>query len=73
WQAGADYVLVGWVQKVSNLILNVNAGVREVQNGREILARSVDMRGNTDPSWQRAVTRLARDVIARLKEKTSTR
>lgn len=72
-QAGADYVLVGWVQKVSNLILNVNAGVREVQNGREILARSVDMRGNTDPSWQRAVTRLARDVIARLKEKTSTR
>ena len=27
---GADYVAVGWVQKVSNLILNINLAVRDV-------------------------------------------
>jgi hypothetical protein len=63
---GADLVLVGWVQKVSNLILNVNAGVRDVQTERVLLIRSVDMRGNTDASWERAARRLAQDIRERL-------
>ena len=65
-QAGADYVLVGWVQKVSNLILNVNAGIKDVKSGEFVLTRSVDLRGNTDPSWIRAVKRLAADLHTRL-------
>lgn len=65
-QAGADYVLVGWVQKVSNLILNVNAGIKDVARGEYLLIRSVDLRGNTDPSWIRAVKRLAADLHTRL-------
>jgi hypothetical protein len=59
---GADLVLVGWVQKVSNLILNVNAGVRDVGSGRILLIRSVDMRGDNDSSWRRAARRLAQEV-----------
>ncbi len=65
-QAGADYVLVGWVQNVSNLILNVNAGIKDVNSGELVLTRSVDLRGNTDPSWIRAVKRLAADLHTRL-------
>jgi Protein of unknown function (DUF2380) len=65
-QAGADYVLVGWVQKVSNLILNVNAGIKDVKSGEYLLTRSVDLRGNTDSSWIRAVKRLGADLHTRL-------
>jgi hypothetical protein len=62
---GAELVAVGWVQKVSNLIINLNLGIKRVADGRTLLIRSVDMRGNTDESWQRAARRLARDVLER--------
>jgi Protein of unknown function (DUF2380) len=50
---GADFVAVGWVQKVSNLILNINLQVRDVRSGRLVAAGSTDIRGNTDESWRR--------------------
>ena len=51
----ADLALLGWVQKVSNLIINLNVTIREVP-GRELaFAASVDIRGNTDESWQRGI------------------
>lgn len=59
---GVDYVAVGWVQKVSNLILNVNIEVREVATDRIALVKSVDMRGNNDESWTRAVRFMVRDM-----------
>jgi len=59
---GTDLVLVGWVQKVSNLILNLNAGVKAVRTGRILMIRSVDLRGNTDDSWARAARRLAQEI-----------
>jgi len=50
-----------WVQKVSNLILNINlemrAGVGVVR-----YRGSVDIRGNTDESWLRGVRRLAENL-----------
>ncbi len=57
-ELGADLVALGWVQKVSNLILNVNLQVREVATGRLVEAGSVDIRGNTDESWRRGVVYL---------------
>lgn len=57
--AHARYVLFPWVQKVSNLILNVNAEVRAAGDGSLIASRSVDIRGNTDRSWKRGVLALA--------------
>ncbi len=59
---GAHYVAVGWVQKVSNLILNVNIEIREVATNRVALVKSVDMRGNNDESWIRAVRYLVCDI-----------
>jgi Protein of unknown function (DUF2380) len=52
-ELGADFVAVGWVQKVSNLILNFNLQVRSVASGVIVAAGSVDIRGNTDVSWRR--------------------
>lgn len=60
---GADRVLVGWVQKVSNLILNINLQIEDVATGRVILNKSVDLRGNTDESWRRGIAYLVRDMV----------
>ena len=46
-------MVIGWVQKVSNLILNLNLQVRDVESGAIVSAASVDIRGNTDKSWRR--------------------
>lgn len=55
---GAELAAVGWVQKVSNLILNVSMQVRKVETGELVRAGSVDIRGNTDESWRRGITYL---------------
>ena len=52
--AGAELVLTGWVQKVSNLIININATLYDVQRGKAVAGGSVDMRGNTDRTWRAA-------------------
>ncbi|MBO0717997.1 MAG: DUF3280 domain-containing protein [Rhizobiales bacterium] len=64
-QLGADFAVSGWVQKVSNLILNMNIMVRDAKTARVISLKSVDMRGNTDESWSRAIDWLVRnDLLA---------
>lgn len=52
---GADFVLVGVVQKVSNLILSMNLVMRDVETGEVARARVVDIRSNTDQSWTRGM------------------
>jgi Protein of unknown function (DUF2380) len=54
-ELGADVAVIGWVQKVSNLILNINAVIRSTATGDILSAGSVDIRGNTDESWTRGV------------------
>jgi hypothetical protein len=60
---GADLYITGTVQKVSNLILNVNVYLHDAQSGRLITAASVDMRGNTDESWSRATHYLVKERL----------
>ncbi len=50
---GAQQSVVVWVQKVSNLILNLNVVIKEVDTGKVVRTAFVDIRGNTDRSWQR--------------------
>ncbi len=63
----ADLEAFGWVQKVSNLILNINLEVHEVLSGRLVDAGSVDIRGNTDESWRRGLDYLLKNRIFRTK------
>ncbi|MFD1333573.1 DUF3280 domain-containing protein [Methylopila musalis] len=55
---------VAWieVQKVSNLILNLNVYIRPVEGG-PARVRSVDIRGNTDETWSRAMRYLVRNYV----------
>jgi hypothetical protein len=62
-KAGADRILLAWVQKVSNLILNINIEVRDANTGQVVLAKSVDLRGNTDQSWQRGIDFIVRGMV----------
>lgn len=62
---GADRVLIGWVQKVSNLILNINLRIEDTATGAVLLSKSADLRGNTDTSFRRGVSYLVQDMIDR--------
>jgi hypothetical protein len=57
---GAELSITGTVQKVSNLILNINLYVRVVATKAPLVAMSVDIRGNTDESWSRGLDYLVR-------------
>ena len=60
---GADLAMTGTVQKVSNLILNINLYLRDAESGKRLKAMSVDIRSNTDKSWSRGVSYLVRNRI----------
>ena len=62
-ELGADLAMTGVVQKVSNLILNINLYLRDVHTGQLVAAASADMRGNTDESWSRATAYLVRNRL----------
>jgi hypothetical protein len=62
-QAAAD--LIAWirVQKVSNLILNMNVYMEDVVTKKMLLVSSVDLRGNTDESWSRTLAYLIKNSV----------
>ncbi|SNB70520.1 Protein of unknown function [Arboricoccus pini] len=60
---GASEAGMGWVQKVSRLILNINLQIREVDSGRLVKRGSVDIRGDTDESWRHGIDYLMRNRI----------
>ena len=51
------------VQKVSNLILNMNIYRARRAYRQLITAMSADFRGNTDKSWSRATSYLVRNRL----------
>ena len=60
-EVGAEIAVTGTVQKVSNLILNINVYVAG-EDGTE-RAFSADIRGNTDESWRRGLDWLIRNRL----------
>ena len=67
-KAGAQYAAYGWIQKVSNLIMNVNVIIEDADTGRQVKAGSADMRGNTDESWQRGLRYLMNERLFRTED-----
>jgi Protein of unknown function (DUF2380) len=62
-QIGADLAITGVVQKVSNLILNMNVYLRDTHTGQLVTSMSADFRGNTDESWARTMSFLLRNRL----------
>ncbi|MEA1650021.1 DUF3280 domain-containing protein [Nitrospirillum sp. BR 11164] len=62
-RAGATVAVIAWVQKVSNLILNLNISIRDAATGQILKGGSVDIRGNTDESWDRGLRFLLEEHV----------
>lgn len=61
--AGAELAMTATVQKVSNLILNLNVYLRAAGTGKLVRAMSVDIRGNTDETWLRGIRWLVKNRL----------
>lgn len=59
----ADYAAWIVIQKVSDLILNINVYMADVATGKLAFVHSVDIRGDTDESWTRGVTYLVKNYL----------
>lgn len=62
-ELGGDRVAWLVVQKVSNLILNLNVYVGDVPGHKLTFVHSVDIRGNTDESWTRGMNYLVKNYV----------
>ena len=62
-QLGADYAAWIVVQKVSDLILNLNVYMADIADRKLTFVHSVDIRGNTDESWARGITYLVKNYL----------
>ncbi len=60
---GAQLAITGEIQKVSSLILNINLYIREVGGEGRERAYSVDIRGDTDESFDRGVRYIVRHNV----------
>ena len=62
-ELGADYAAWIVVQKVSDLILNINVYMGDVAARKLAFVHSVDIRGDTDESWTRGITYLVKNYL----------
>ncbi|NNF79266.1 MAG: DUF3280 domain-containing protein [Rhizobiales bacterium] len=60
---GADYVVLGVVYKVSNLILEIHLYLRDVKTGQVLNHMHTNIRGNTDNSWLRGLRWLIKNRL----------
>ncbi|MFC7052021.1 DUF3280 domain-containing protein [Hansschlegelia quercus] len=62
-ELGAEQVAWIEVQKVSNLILNINVYIKDVKTDKLFFVKSVDIRGNTDESWEHSMKYLIKHYM----------
>jgi hypothetical protein len=62
-ELGADTAAWIVIQKVSNLILNINVYMADVATAKLAFVHSVDIRGDTDESWTRGITYLVKNYL----------
>lgn len=62
-QLGVDLVAWVTVQKISNLILNMNFYLADVATNKMAFLKSVDIRGNTDETWARSMKYLLNNYL----------
>ena len=63
-RAGADYVLVTWVQKESRLIVMINMALIDVAHpDRPARGGSIDLRGDTDETWLAGASQLLERTV----------
>jgi Protein of unknown function (DUF2380) len=53
-RAGADRVMIGWIFKMSSLVLTLHIAIKDVATGKQLYARAFDFRGDNETAWRRA-------------------
>lgn len=61
-RAGARYVLVGWIYKMSTLVLTLHVDIKEAETGRSVYARVFDFRGDNEKAYAHAVRTMVRSL-----------
>ncbi|MDH3742794.1 MAG: DUF3280 domain-containing protein [Hyphomicrobiales bacterium] len=59
----ADYAVLGFVYKVSNLILEIHLYLRDAKTGAVVNHMHTNIRGNTDESWLRGLRWLIKNRL----------
>ncbi|MEJ2461167.1 MAG: DUF2380 domain-containing protein [Candidatus Thiodiazotropha sp.] len=61
-QAGGDKVMVGWIYKMSLLILTLHIEIKDVESEQTLLSKAYDFRGDNEKAWLRAANYMVRDL-----------
>lgn len=67
----ANYVLVGWIYKVSSLILALHIDMKDAMTGKTIYARVFDFRGDNEQAYTHAAKALVRSLTDELPMRSS--
>ncbi len=62
-ELGVEHIAWIRIQKVSNLILNMNVYIANVETEKMTFVRSVDIRGNTDETWAHSIKWLIKRYV----------
>ncbi len=65
-RAGARYVLIGWIYKMSTLILTLHIDLKDVETGQTVYARVFDFRGDNARAYAHAVKTMVRSLAESL-------
>jgi hypothetical protein len=63
-RVGARYVLIGWIYKVSTLVLTLHIDIKDVTTGKPIYARVFDFRGDNERAYQHAAKIFVRSLVS---------
>jgi len=61
--AGADFLLVGGIHKMSTLVQWAKAEVIDLRSGQIVLDKLFTFRGDTDQAWRRAEEFISNELI----------
>lgn len=64
--AGAAYVVVGSVHKMSTLVMSMRVAVLDAGSGKLVMERLLSFRGDNDEGWRHAGAYVTREVAAAL-------
>ncbi len=51
---GADRVMIGWIFKMSTLVMSLHVMIKDVASGNVVYVKTFDFRGDNEKAWLRA-------------------
>jgi hypothetical protein len=66
-RVSADRVMIGWIFKMSSLVLSLHVVVKDVATGQIVYAKTFDFRGDNEKAWKRAADYMVAALQKQLK------